>query len=500
MRTFEISILAILFLSLATRFLRTEKRPTWTNYLPSAATLLIIIHLTVEDYRWQMVPTYALTIWLLVLSLPKLFGKKVNHPIKKSFKKRAMIGKLLGFTITVFVISMPALVPVFQMPEPTGQYAVGTASYSFIDNSRPELFTSDPDDKRLVYVQVWYPAEPFENTTPLPMWIDTEEIGPVMAKGFFLPIFFFDHFALIQSHSYLDAPVAIESDITYPVLVFSHGYAPGFFAQNMVQMEELASHGYIIFSIGHTYESAMVWNAEGQAIPASETQINAFYTEAEEADKLHIDAYYADDAEKPAAIRAWLDASPIAQQSIQIWTEDTQFVLSQIERMNLGQVESPFSRHMDTNHIGVFGHSFGGAVAFQVCAVDPRCKATFNMDGSQWGTLLDTPIQSPFFMMYGEKTKGMNDWTLGRSKGGGYSLVVSGTQHNNFSDSSLVGPLLSFPLWNALGSINGQQMERIMNAYTLAFFDQTLKGIPTPLLEGNSSGFPEVELKKFRVE
>jgi len=500
MRTFEISILAILFLALATRFFQAEKHPKWTNYLPSAAILLIIIHLAVEDYRWQMVPAYALTIWLLVLSFPQLFRKKASPTIKKRLKKRAMIGMLPGFTIIVFVISMPALVPVFQVPEPTGQYAVGTTSYTFIDDSRLEIFTSDPDDRRLVYVQVWYPAEPVEKATPLPMWIYTEEIGPEMAKGFFLPSFFFDHFALIQSHSYLDAPIAIEKDISYPVIVFSHGYAPGFFVQNMVQMEELASHGYIVFSIGHTYESAMVWNAEGQAIPASETQINAFYIEAEEADKFHIDAYYASDDEKLAAIRAWLDAVPVAQQSIQIWTEDMQFVLSQIERMNLGQVDSPFSGYMDTNHIGVFGHSFGGATAFQVCAVDPRCKASMNMDGSLWGTLLDTPLQTPFLMIYGEHTRGMNDWALSLSTERGYSLVVNGTQHNNFTDSSLVGPLLSFPLWNALGSINGQQMERIMNAYTLAFFDQTLKGIPSPLFEGNSNDYPEAELKKFRVE
>ncbi len=36
-----------------------------------------------------------------------------------------------------------------------------------------------------------------------------------------------------------------------------------------------------------------------------------------------------------------------------------------------------------------------------------------------------------------------------------------------------------------------------MNAYTLAFFDQTLKGIPSPLLQGDSPDYPEVELKIF---
>jgi len=34
-----------------------------------------------------------------------------------------------------------------------------------------------------------------------------------------------------------------------------------------------------------------------------------------------------------------------------------------------------------------------------------------------------------------------------------------------------------------------------MNAYTLAFFDQTLKGIPSPLFQGVSPDYPEVEFK-----
>jgi hypothetical protein len=34
-----------------------------------------------------------------------------------------------------------------------------------------------------------------------------------------------------------------------------------------------------------------------------------------------------------------------------------------------------------------------------------------------------------------------------------------------------------------------------MNAYFLAFFDQTLKGVPSPLLQIDSPNYPEVELK-----
>ena len=35
-------------------------------------------------------------------------------------------------------------------------------------------------------------------------------------------------------------------------------------------------------------------------------------------------------------------------------------------------------------------------------------------------------------------------------------------------------------------------MVRILNAYTLAFFDKHLKGLPTSLLNGISAEYPEV--------
>jgi predicted dienelactone hydrolase len=378
---------------------------------------------------------------------------------------------------------------------------VGTTSFAFTDESRPEIFTADPDDKRLVYVQVWYPAGSIANSARAPMWIDPEKIIAPLAKEFLMPKIAFSHIASVQSHSAFDAPLAedplAEQETVYPILVYSHGYDAGFFAQNMVQMEELASHGYIIFSIGHAYESGLVFDAEGRVVPMSETQKDAFYQEDVEVNELYRKIFATTGAEQIQAARAWMAASPIAQQSHQIWTEDTQFVLTKIEQMNSGQVASPFTGHLDTARIGVFGQSFGGSTAFQLCAVDPRCQAALNMDGSQWGNLLDNPLQTPFMMMSGENSIGINDWALSNALESGYNIYVRDAYHINFTDFNLVSPLFKFPLFGALGKIDTRQMERIMNAYTLAFFDQTLKGIPSPLLQGDSPDYPEVELKVF---
>ncbi|MCI0364491.1 MAG: M55 family metallopeptidase [Phycisphaerales bacterium] len=115
------------------------------------------------------------------------------------------------------------------------------------DSSRPETFTADPSDKRELLIQVWYPAEPSANSVPERFWGQPREIARLLTRSLRLPSFLFDHFTLVKTHSYQDA-VLTGARPTYPVLVFSHGYNQGMPTQNTVQMEELASHGYVVFS------------------------------------------------------------------------------------------------------------------------------------------------------------------------------------------------------------------------------------------------------------
>ncbi len=51
----------------------------------------------------------------------------------------------LGLIVTLVVST---LVPVFRIPLSTGLYAVGTQDFYWVDDSRLEKFTSDPNDMR----------------------------------------------------------------------------------------------------------------------------------------------------------------------------------------------------------------------------------------------------------------------------------------------------------------------------------------------------------------
>lgn len=73
---------------------------------------------------------------------------------------------------------------------------------------------------------------------------------------------------------------------------------------------------------------------------------------------------------------------------------------------------------------------------------------------------------------------------------------MQGTTHFNFTDLALYSPALKFT--RVFGSIEGDRMVKIINAYVLAFWDETLIGESSPLLDVPSANFPEViiEVKK----
>ena len=243
------------------------------------------MQLIVEQYRWQMVPVYVLTVILFAISLQPLLGqtRSLNVPIRTSGRVRRgrriikIARVFLWEAVLLMAIALPALVPVFKLPEPTGPYSVGTTNYEWIDESRLETFTTDPNDHRDLLVRVWYPADynpaeltPAEKSLQLKpdlYWPEAKIAGPLMAKSLGMPPFLFDYVALVQSHSYREAPLS-RAQRTYPVLLFSHAYGL-FLNQNTVQMEELASHGYIIFSIAHPYESLAVIYPSGRVAPSS---------------------------------------------------------------------------------------------------------------------------------------------------------------------------------------------------------------------------------------
>jgi predicted dienelactone hydrolase len=388
------------------------------------------------------------------------------------------------FILITLVVTLASCVQAAELPEPRGNYPIGIAYLSFTDQNRPEIFTSDPTDNREITVKAWYPAEPVENAKLAPYIRNAEEIVSI----FNLPTSIIN----IKTHSKLDLSVSQVQE-TFPVLLFSHGWGEHF-SQNTVLMEELASHGYIVFSIAHHYEAKFSFYPDGHFITIDDSSERFLEIMDEQRDpeafvvfeKMRNAKSY---EEQEAVFRQSNELMPkLLVEGPRIWADDISFLIDELE--NINQDNSLFSGKMNLEQIGVFGMSMGGIASGQVCITDKRCMAGINMDGGIYGDFLDTKISQPFMFMSSERYRGYDNIFSDHVNNSVYTITIHGADHYNFHDLSILDP--SF---DRLGEIDGYRMLKIINDYTLAFFNKHLKGIDSGLLNDPSSEYPEVEIK-----
>lgn len=436
----------------------TARRPRWVAYLPALASALVALHLLVEKYRWQMIPAYALTVLLFLLGL-----RPPAAPRPRRWTTFA--GSALGVLLVLLLALPGVLFPVPVLPTPSGPYRVGTFSLPLTDAAREEIYTDAPNDKRELMMQVWYPATPAPNA-PLAPWMERLDAAlPAMANYIHLPPFMLSHVGLIRTHAYLNAPLASDP-ATFPLLVYSHGWN-GFRTVHDNLMEELASHGYVVAALDHTYGAMVTVFADGRV---------AF--------------------NNPAALP---DGSDVAGQILEAtYAADVRFALDSLEALNTER----FAGRLDFSRVGLLGHSTGGGAVVQACALDARCQAGLGMDA--WlspvpPAIIGAGLSQPFMFMRSEvwaseKNDALLNQLLETSTNARYRLTLAGTRHYDFSVLPLLTPLA--PALKLKGPLPAERVLGITSAYVLAFFDEHLKGAASPLLSGPAALYPEVMFEK----
>ncbi len=362
--------------------------------------------------------------------------------------------------------------------KPSGPYAVGTQEFLWTDAGRPEPYTKDPNDRRKVVVQVWYPAETStgaERTLYLQRPDEfASQTGARAARN-------------ARTNSVQNASIA-SSDSGFPVLIYNHG---GFWTRWSATFvtEWLASHGYVVFSVEHFGFNQTVKYPDGTPFAA---------------DTLAMPKETGDGKKDALASWAHLD-DPV----FKIWEADARFALDQVEV--LARDPGPFQGRLDLTKVGAFGWSLGGALAIQLTAADPRIKAAVDHDGQLFGDVRERGTIRPVLQFhhglddalgYPEKdrpmvrelmalTDGWDSTTRIRSTADWYSATIAGTDHGDFSDLALFYP-------RDKARLDPKRGHEIIRALTLAFFDQYLRGKPSALLSDAGPRMAEVTFQAYR--
>ncbi len=431
-----------------------NSKPRWIDYLPAVSMGLLIVQIAFFGFQAVLIGLY---LFCLMIFLPTI--RRLMHPSKPepvAHRGRKIAAGVFGSLILLTCLIPQALLPIaYDVPMPTGPYAIGTVVYGWEDSSRLEAFTpNDPADHRKIAVQFWYPIEKEKN----------------------------DVLGEVKENARVDM-----SRERYPLLVFSHG-AFGFRGSNLSTYMELASQGYIVASIDHAYHAFYTAYPDGSsAIISQEFLMQVQQNQAGELSE----------AQSRTASFDWLD----------LRTADIIFTLDQVEVLDSG----PLAGRIDLEKIGLLGHSLGGAASAAVCREDSRCKAAAVIDGTMigeyprdaaGGSMLEEPFPAPLINFYNGDTFHATSEHLGyesnlyaaeHAAGPAYNVVVNGAQHLNFTDLPARAPVLAKLLGQAMtvnggtaGAIAQARCTEILNRYLVAFFDQELLGKSAPLLSGEA--------------
>jgi dienelactone hydrolase len=357
------------------------------------------------------------------------------------------------------------------LPMPSGPFGIGRIGYEWIDTSRHDTYSANPDAHRDLMVYLWYPAprtEPGNSGTYLPGAKQMDANAEVQSRVG-------DEFGAawklivsgdLVSHAVENGPVA-KSPKRFPILLFSHGMGGmGFEYTSLI--EDLVSHGYVVASIEHTYTAMAVVFPNGRVVP--------FHQEAEPVGLTPEQRFQRMEASAGLAITEG--------------ARDIVFVLSKLTEMNDQKAnEFALGGRLDLNRVAAMGHSSGGAFATLACQMDPRFKACISFDGAlapvaafpEYGKGLTQPVLLLEIDHSGQR-RGFDaaqetqylkkkEAQLNACPVGSYNIVLksAGLNHGSFSDV----PLL---FANGKKAETGEALYnlRATQAFTRAFLDKSL--------------------------
>jgi len=329
-----------------------------------------------------------------------------------------------GFTIflALGVMLLFVLSPPYQPLAVDGPYAIGTMRYTYTDDQRTEPY-SNSGEPRQVNAACWYP--------------ENAGIGE-----------------------------------TFPLVVFSHG-GLGTENSNESLYRELASHGYVLCSIGHPYHAFWTKSEDGRTAVVSLEYFGELQREDAHADKEQSYRYY--------------------QKWMKIRTSDINFVVD-ILLAKAAEGASGVYALIDGTKIGVMGHSLGGSAALALprqredidAVIALESPFLYDIVGVENGEFvwLNEEYPVPVLNIYSDSSwSHLAEWPqyarnaalLTDAPPTAVSLYLPGAGHFSLTDLSLVSPLLVRALEGGQPNPNPVATLQSVNQACLDFFDRYLK-------------------------
>lgn len=382
-------------------------------------TYALLVATTVIDWGFR---SYAPAAFLFLLVAVAVVTLLQSPHQEKPYRKARLLGKTIGMVTIYFLITLPAILfPEHQNLQPTGSYPVATAVYTLTDTTRVETYTTTGESRKIT-IAMWYP------------------------QG---------------------------ADGKYPLVIFSHG-AFGIKSSNESLYRELASHGYVVCSLDHTYQALFTKDQSGHT-----TWINRHYMQEISREDARTDPEL---------------SFTLYQKWMKLRMDDLNVVIDDILEQARQVEADPVYRLIDTTRIGVMGHSLGGSAALGIGRMRADVRAVVALESpfladiegvkDKKFTFNETAYPVPVLNVYSDSSwshlaewpqYGENYRLLVDGGSDTYSVYISGAGHLTLTDLALTSPLLTRLLNGRPAPLAATDCLRKLNALCLAFFDYYLK-------------------------
>ena len=380
------------------------------------------------------------------------------------------------------------------LPAPTGPNAIGRLTCAWTDVSRLETMVGKPGLRRELLVHIFYPAGR-KPAGPLAAYFPNIAVQEAYENEHFGRDFFKNEFgpsyrALFTARTHaVEGADPVPGRARFPVVIFSHGGGiPVLFYTAL--LEDLASHGWVVAAVEHTYDGDVVVYPDGHIVDQTQWDQDQRRT-----------------PEERARFHRWRYETGAA---------DDSFVLDQLEKLDSGRIPSPLAGRIDTRLAAAAGHSFGGMVSLTACERGARFRAGVNLDGGlDSGTSYGT-IGQPVMAMFGggvpPKRPGESAAHFARRRASddkymknlheefrnvrsaeSRMVLVAAPGFSHFSYYDKPTPEVEGP-WVATSS-EWRRNKTIIRGFLLAFLDRYVLEKRGPLWDSISKAYPEIRVE-----
>ncbi|MBC6457478.1 alpha/beta hydrolase family protein [Actinomadura sp. HBU206391] len=339
------------------------------------------------------------------------------------------------------------------LPKPTGPHPVGTTSLHLKDVSRADPWVPAAKARELM-VSLWYPAKSrggrrAHYVTPKESELILQGTGITGVPS--------DALSRTRTNAFSDAKPA-GREHTLPLVVLSPGFTWPRTSLTALA-EDLASRGYAVAGIDHTYETFATTFPDGRVTTCAACEIES--------------------------------GDDFGDRAVKSRAADVSFVLDELTGSHPKWKGGTL---IDPSRIAMAGSSLGGASAPGTMLADARVRAGINMDGTMFTPIPASGLSRPFLLL-GQEAHGPGqqdstwdrDWN--RMTGWKRWLVVAGSVHASFTDYDMLAGQIGVDLGSDL---TGTRSVEITRRYVRAFLDLHLRNKPQPLLKKASPRYPEV--------